>query len=71
MFVSRITLIKGLSNVAFNLASVWLSIVLISPGLAKIEPAKYFELLTINVLPAILSFVTGLFLLERIKRYEF
>lgn len=56
---------RGFANVAFNLAAVWLSVVLISPGLAKVELAKYFDLLTVNLIPAILSFATGLFFLER------
>jgi len=65
--VSQSTLLKAISDLSINLASGWLGVVLISPSLSNIASAKYLELLTLNVIPAIISLVIGIFLLERSK----
>jgi hypothetical protein len=67
-FVSKITLLKALSDLSINLASGWLGVVLIAPGFTNVSVSKYLELLTTNLVPAIIVFVIGLFLLERSKK---
>lgn len=64
-FVSKKTLIKGLADVSLNLASGWFGILLISPGFIGVSLPKYIELLLINLPPAILAFLVGIFLSER------
>ncbi len=56
---------KGLADVSINLSSGWLGILLISPGFYSVSMSKYIELLFVNVPPAILTFLLGVFLAER------
>ncbi len=67
--ISTVTVIKGLAEISFNLASGWLGILLISPGFFGITLEKFGELLFRNLFPAIILFVVGLFLTEKVKNY--
>ncbi len=59
------TLGKGLADLSINLSSGWLGILLISPGFYGIAGGKYVELLLINLPPALLAFLLGVFIAER------
>lgn len=59
------TLGKGFADLSINLSSGWLGILLISPGFYGITMSKYVELLLINLPPAILTFLLGVFIAER------
>ncbi len=59
------TLGKGLADLSINLSSGWLGILLISPGFYGVTMSKYVELLLINLPPAILTFLLGVFITER------
>jgi len=61
----RLSLVKSLAELSVNLASGWLGVLLISPGFLGISTAEYLKLLTVNLPPAILSFIVGWLLTER------
>ncbi|MBI4035246.1 MAG: hypothetical protein HY381_02515 [Candidatus Chisholmbacteria bacterium] len=71
MIFSVPTAVKILAEVSVNLASGWLGILLISPGIfgaASIN--QYLRLLTLNLPLAIVSLITAYWLLEKKKSYE-
>ena len=68
MKLSGSTILSGLSQVSFNLTSVWLAILIITPGFSEINLAQYLELLLKNLPPAIMSLVAGMVFLERSEK---
>lgn len=67
MKLSSSTILNGLSQVSFNLTSVWLGVLIITPGFSGVNISQYLDLLLKNLPPAIMSLVVGMILLERSK----
>lgn len=65
------TATKILSGVSVNLASGWLGILLISPGIFGVASiGQYLRLLTLNLPLAIVSLITAYWLEEKGESYE-
>ncbi|OGD55890.1 hypothetical protein A3I57_00500 [Candidatus Beckwithbacteria bacterium RIFCSPLOWO2_02_FULL_47_23] len=69
MRISPATVTKGLAEISFNLASGWFGVLLISPGYFGVTLDEFGDLLLRNLFPAIIIFIIGLFLTEKVKNY--
>ncbi|MBI4039176.1 hypothetical protein HY384_04445 [Candidatus Daviesbacteria bacterium] len=68
MKLSRSTILSSLSQISFNLTSIWLGVLIVTPGFSEAGFAVYLDLLLKNLPPAIMSTVVGMIFLERSKK---
>lgn len=68
MKLSSATILNGLSQVSFNLTSVWLGVLIITPGFSAGNSLQNLDLLLRNLPPAIITLIIGMVLLERSKQ---
>lgn len=68
MKLSGSTVLGGLSQVSFNLTSVWLGILIVTPGFSTGNSLQNLDLLLRNLPPAIITLIIGMVLLERSKQ---
>lgn len=57
-------ILKALSELSINLASGWIGVLLISPGLFNVSLAEYPKLLFFYLLPGIVSLTVGIILMQ-------